>query len=302
MAATPNAPNGLPPGAYMMPFPPPGLVYAYPPPPPPPAGYAPFPPPPAPSAVTRPKRKQVKMACTNCAAACKRCDEARPCERCLKYGIADSCMDGVRKERKKGIKRGPYKRKNKLAQPDNQPYNGYTPNGDGQWPPSGDQTNGGVPNGHPAMPPQFMPPPEGYYPYYYPPHLATRPAAPRPTLERRRLAKRTAAAAIVLPAPSGIPSYPYAAENAEGKNGAPSGTNAEAAAEQSKKKKRGRVTEDGAAVSKTKKAKRPAASVDAAAKESSDDGSPVVSAATINGNGTGNGTGADPHPPVVAAV
>ena len=52
--------------------------------------------------------------CTNCAAACKRCDEGRPCERCCKYGISDSCQDGVRKERKKGIKRGPYKRKGKV--------------------------------------------------------------------------------------------------------------------------------------------------------------------------------------------
>ena len=51
--------------------------------------------------------------CTNCAAACKRCDENRPCERCRKYGITDTCIDGQRKERKKGIKRGPYKRKNK---------------------------------------------------------------------------------------------------------------------------------------------------------------------------------------------
>ncbi|KAJ2958232.1 hypothetical protein NUW54_g14545 [Trametes sanguinea] len=61
----------------------------------------------------KPKRKQVKMACTNCASACKRCDEARPCERCVKYGLAETCVDGVRKERKKGIKRGPYKRKNR---------------------------------------------------------------------------------------------------------------------------------------------------------------------------------------------
>ena len=90
---------------------------------------------PLPAALVRPKRKQVKMAvsssphvfriitqklilnvipkCTNCAAACKRCDEGRPCERCCKYGISDSCQDGVRKERKKGIKRGPYKRKGK---------------------------------------------------------------------------------------------------------------------------------------------------------------------------------------------
>ena len=53
--------------------------------------------------------------CTNCASACKRCDEARPCERCIKYGLAETCVDGVRKERKKGIKRGPYKRKNRTS-------------------------------------------------------------------------------------------------------------------------------------------------------------------------------------------
>jgi hypothetical protein len=55
------------------------------------------------------------LQCTNCATACKRCDESRPCERCEKYGIADSCVDGQRKERKKGVKRGPYKRKNKTG-------------------------------------------------------------------------------------------------------------------------------------------------------------------------------------------
>lgn len=45
---------------------------------------------------------------------------------------------------------------------------GY-PNGENQWAP--EQTNGG-PSNTPAMlpPPQFMPAPEGYYPYYYPPH------------------------------------------------------------------------------------------------------------------------------------
>lgn len=53
--------------------------------------------------------------CTNCAGACKRCDDSRPCERCVKYGIADTCVDGTRKERKKGIKRGPYKRKSKFG-------------------------------------------------------------------------------------------------------------------------------------------------------------------------------------------
>ncbi|KAI7853382.1 hypothetical protein BDC45DRAFT_570163 [Circinella umbellata] len=60
-----------------------------------------------------PKRKQVKNACTNCQKACKKCDDARPCPRCIKYGIAETCVNSVRKERKKGIKRGPYKRRQK---------------------------------------------------------------------------------------------------------------------------------------------------------------------------------------------
>lgn len=53
-------------------------------------------------AAVRPKRKQVKNACSACQRACKRCDVGRPCERCIKYGMADSCRDSQRKERKKG--------------------------------------------------------------------------------------------------------------------------------------------------------------------------------------------------------
>ncbi|CAO3704051.1 unnamed protein product [Rhizopus stolonifer] len=60
------------------------------------------------------KRKQVKNACTNCQRACKKCDDARPCPRCVKYNVASSCVSSVRKERMKGIKRGPYKRRQKL--------------------------------------------------------------------------------------------------------------------------------------------------------------------------------------------
>ena len=60
------------------------------------------------------KRRQVKNACTNCQKACKKCDDQRPCPRCVKYGIADDCADSVRKERKKGIKRGSYKKKRAL--------------------------------------------------------------------------------------------------------------------------------------------------------------------------------------------
>jgi hypothetical protein len=62
------------------------------------------------------KRKQVKNACSmlfsnleilmiivNCQKACKKCDDARPCGRCVKYGLQNSCVDSVRKERKKGM-------------------------------------------------------------------------------------------------------------------------------------------------------------------------------------------------------
>ncbi|KAN0060332.1 hypothetical protein ACQY0O_007661 [Thecaphora frezii] len=59
----------------------------------------------------RPKRKQVKNACVNCQKACKKCDEGRPCSRCVKYGLTDTCQDSARKERRRGVKRGPYKRR-----------------------------------------------------------------------------------------------------------------------------------------------------------------------------------------------
>ncbi|KAJ3182680.1 hypothetical protein HDU87_008019 [Geranomyces variabilis] len=57
------------------------------------------------------KRKQVKNACVNCQKACKKCETVRPCPRCVRYGIETTCHDSVRKERKKGVSRGPYKRK-----------------------------------------------------------------------------------------------------------------------------------------------------------------------------------------------
>ncbi|KAJ7835739.1 hypothetical protein B0H14DRAFT_3461133 [Mycena olivaceomarginata] len=78
--------------------PPPGTPYMF-----------PYPPTPGmftPSSASRPKHRQVKMACTNCAQACKRCDDQRPCLRCQKYGMTDRCVDGQRKERRKGVKRG----------------------------------------------------------------------------------------------------------------------------------------------------------------------------------------------------
>ena len=70
-----------------------------------------FPPGVVPTQPPRTKRRQVKNACTNCQKACKKCDDARPCLRCVKYGIAEECVDSQRKERQKGIKRGPYKKR-----------------------------------------------------------------------------------------------------------------------------------------------------------------------------------------------
>ncbi|KAL9546306.1 hypothetical protein MBANPS3_006724 [Mucor bainieri] len=61
--------------------------------------------------LTKPKRQQVKNACVHCQKACKKCDDGRPCQRCLKYNLADTCRSSIRKERQKGMKRGPYKRK-----------------------------------------------------------------------------------------------------------------------------------------------------------------------------------------------
>lgn len=64
-----------------------------------------------PPPITRQKRTQCKNACTNCQKACKKCDDNRPCQRCLRYGTTETCVDSKRKERKKGVKRGPYKKR-----------------------------------------------------------------------------------------------------------------------------------------------------------------------------------------------
>ncbi|KAG5334215.1 hypothetical protein C0989_003975 [Termitomyces sp. Mn162] len=99
----------------------------------------------------RPKRKQSKIACTNCAHACKRCDERRPCQRCVRYKIEETCVDTQRKERKKGIKRGPYKRREKPLATEHIPDAELLP---GPAPP-------------PALPGPAPPP--GFYPMYFPP-------------------------------------------------------------------------------------------------------------------------------------
>ncbi|KAJ7193523.1 hypothetical protein GGX14DRAFT_588456 [Mycena pura] len=169
-----TAPAGTP---YVFPYPPPpGLFYTF-----PPTAFAPPPHQPQASGSPsyRPKRNQVKMACTNCATACKRCDDQRPCTRCQKYSLHDSCIDGQRKERKKGIKRGPYRRRPKDGE------NGSVTFAEGEGaaaPPAEWNTSQGSPPPAAAatsptpmvLPPGAVPqpfpvPPEGYPHPFYPP-------------------------------------------------------------------------------------------------------------------------------------
>lgn len=68
------------------------------------------------------------MFIVNCQKACKKCDVGRPCQRCIKYGLTDTCVNSVRKERKKGVKRGPYKKRNKSGGDSGTSSGASTPN------------------------------------------------------------------------------------------------------------------------------------------------------------------------------
>lgn len=46
------------------------------------------------------KKKKASRACCHCQKAHLTCDDARPCQRCVKRGIADSCAEGHRKKAK----------------------------------------------------------------------------------------------------------------------------------------------------------------------------------------------------------
>lgn len=48
----------------------------------------------------RPRRKKARRACLACQRAHLTCGDERPCQRCVKRGLQDSCMDGVRKKAK----------------------------------------------------------------------------------------------------------------------------------------------------------------------------------------------------------
>lgn len=51
------------------------------------------------SGTTKAKRIQVKSACINCRKSCKKCSSSRPCERCVKNGQENSCIDVARRRR-----------------------------------------------------------------------------------------------------------------------------------------------------------------------------------------------------------
>lgn len=61
------------------------------------------------------RRKQVKKACVSCRAAHARCDENRPCTRCIKHGMQDYCFDAKTKKRGRKaasiVEHGQYKEK-----------------------------------------------------------------------------------------------------------------------------------------------------------------------------------------------
>ncbi|UZJ52546.1 hypothetical protein CBS101457_001866 [Exobasidium rhododendri] len=46
------------------------------------------------------RRRKANRACSHCQKAHLTCDDSRPCERCVKKGLADTCTDGARKKAK----------------------------------------------------------------------------------------------------------------------------------------------------------------------------------------------------------
>ncbi|KAI9478084.1 MAG: hypothetical protein EXX96DRAFT_569532 [Benjaminiella poitrasii] len=46
------------------------------------------------------RRKKASRACSHCQKAHLTCDDSRPCQRCIKRGLEDTCTDGARKKAK----------------------------------------------------------------------------------------------------------------------------------------------------------------------------------------------------------
>ncbi|KAI0368851.1 hypothetical protein BV20DRAFT_1053621 [Pilatotrama ljubarskyi] len=56
-----------------------------------------------PSAAVQRNARGVKVACTHCRQAGKRCDEARPCMRCISSGLEGSCVNPSPKPRRRRV-------------------------------------------------------------------------------------------------------------------------------------------------------------------------------------------------------
>ncbi|ORZ02141.1 hypothetical protein BCR43DRAFT_448835 [Syncephalastrum racemosum] len=48
----------------------------------------------------KPRRKKATRACSHCQKAHLTCDDSRPCQRCIKRGLENTCTDGTRKRAK----------------------------------------------------------------------------------------------------------------------------------------------------------------------------------------------------------
>ncbi|KAJ7903677.1 hypothetical protein B0H14DRAFT_2665927 [Mycena olivaceomarginata] len=131
----------------------------------------------SPTLTGRSKRIQVKTACTKCQKSCKKCDQARPCLRCVKYGFGpEECVDSQRKERAKGKKRGPYKKRDRKGEAPSQELSQEIPLN--TWPPPSGPSVGSIPPGYaPGFYAQFPPPVGLYYPPFY---VVPGPAQPNP--------------------------------------------------------------------------------------------------------------------------
>ncbi|KAJ3069890.1 hypothetical protein HDU98_007058 [Podochytrium sp. JEL0797] len=69
----------------------------------------PAPPPESTTTTSGRTRKQAKRACINCRHTNKKCDDERPCRRCVLAGTGFACVD-VPKKTRVGGKRGPYRK------------------------------------------------------------------------------------------------------------------------------------------------------------------------------------------------
>ncbi|KAI8830749.1 hypothetical protein BJ741DRAFT_668264 [Chytriomyces cf. hyalinus JEL632] len=58
--------------------------------------------------------KQCRNACVHCKRSNKKCEDVRPCLRCVQTGMEDSCEDAPRKMRHGQRRRGPYRRKEEV--------------------------------------------------------------------------------------------------------------------------------------------------------------------------------------------